>query len=50
MTASDEYFRHCRGLIERIEELRAEIEQAADWFSASILPGSSHGSGPDFHG
>ena len=36
-TPAEEYVERCRGLIDTVAAQRSEIEQAADWFAASIL-------------
>src|SRR5438445_8354085 len=39
MTPGAEYLNQCRGLIAAAEKQQAAIEQAADWFAATILAG-----------
>jgi uncharacterized phosphosugar-binding protein len=39
MTPAEDYLHRCRGLVETIAAQKAAIEQAADWFAASILAG-----------
>jgi uncharacterized phosphosugar-binding protein len=39
MTPTEQYLEKCAGLLERVRTQRAAIEQAADWFSATILAG-----------
>src|SRR5262245_33974997 len=36
-TASESYWKACETLLENARQQRAAVEQAADWFSASIL-------------
>lgn len=39
MTPCLEYLNRCRELLESVERQQAQIEQAADWFAATILAG-----------
>src|SRR6185436_4090746 len=39
MTPSADYLRHCRGLIDTVEQQQPAIEQAAGWFAETILAG-----------
>ena len=39
MSPSADYLQKCRGLVEAVEVQGRAIEQAADWFSATILAG-----------
>src|SRR3954449_2327686 len=39
MSPGAEYLSRCRELIEAVERQRAAVEQAADWFAATILAG-----------
>ena len=39
MTPSAEYLSQCRGLVETVERQQPAIQQAADWFAATILAG-----------
>src|SRR3982751_5700433 len=39
MTPSEQYFEKCGGLFERVRAQSGAIQQAADWFSATILAG-----------
>ncbi|MBI3416543.1 MAG: SIS domain-containing protein [Verrucomicrobia bacterium] len=39
MSPSDTYLRRCRELIDAVERQQPAIEQAADWFAATILAG-----------
>jgi uncharacterized phosphosugar-binding protein len=39
VTPSEEYLHRCRELIDRVEQQRASIQQAAQWFAGTILAG-----------
>ncbi|MEO8495694.1 MAG: SIS domain-containing protein [Planctomycetota bacterium] len=39
MTPAEDYLDRCRTLVDTVAAQKAEIEQAADWFAASILAG-----------
>jgi uncharacterized phosphosugar-binding protein len=39
MSRTEEYLRRCQELIDRVREQASAIEQAADWFSQTILSG-----------
>lgn len=39
MTPAEDYLNRCRTLVDTVTAQRAAIEQAADWFAASILAG-----------
>ena len=39
MSPSEDYLSQCRGLIDTVAAQRAQVEQAADWFAATILAG-----------
>src|SRR2546425_2797469 len=39
MSPSADYFQHCRELLVTVERQQPAIEQAADWFAATILAG-----------
>jgi len=39
MSLAREYLDHCRGLIDVVAEQESAIQQAADWFAATILKG-----------
>src|SRR5574341_484183 len=39
MSPSADYLHHCRELLATVERQQAAIEQAADWFAATILAG-----------
>lgn len=39
MNLTEEYLSKCQGIIDRIKEQQNEIQQAAEWFAASILSG-----------
>src|SRR5438067_9518065 len=39
MTPAMEFLEKCGGLLESVRAQRAAVEQAADWFSATILAG-----------
>jgi uncharacterized phosphosugar-binding protein len=39
MTPSEDYLRRCRGLVDAVAQQHAGIQQAADWFAATILAG-----------
>ena len=39
MTPSADYLKQCRELIAIVEKQQAAIQQAADWFAATILAG-----------
>ena len=39
MSPTQDYLAKCRELVTRVEQQRAEIERAADWFSQTILAG-----------
>ena len=39
MSPSADYLRHCRELLANVERQQPAIEQAADWFAATILAG-----------
>src|SRR5262245_46755048 len=39
MTPGAEYLRRCRGLLDAVAQQHAAIQQAADWFAATILAG-----------
>jgi uncharacterized phosphosugar-binding protein len=39
MTPAEDYLNRCRSLVETVAAQREAIEQAADWFAASILAG-----------
>lgn len=39
MSPAQEYLSKCRALVDTVEEQRAAIEQAADWFAATIASG-----------
>lgn len=39
MTPAEQFVDHCRALVESVAAQKAQIEQAADWFAATILAG-----------
>jgi uncharacterized phosphosugar-binding protein len=39
MTPTQDYLNHCRGLIDVVSKQEPQIQQAADWFSQTILAG-----------
>ena len=39
MSPTEDFLKKCRDLVERVEEQRAEIERAAEWFAQTILAG-----------